>query len=336
MKKLFFWAQGMAFAAQTASERSLHCSPSVTGCKLFLISHEMQRGRKQCYIQTWGQHLGDQRQQSCWELCQSMETNPLPFFHRANQFGTPFDSQDLDLHLLQTTAWWMVQFLAAPRCYLSFVRSGLLIKQRGPCFLHVLPIKQVSWVALGPHLSVRSDKIPTPGNWRFFFPCVFPASNILFCHLMPSRGYLTTKPWPRNRSLTSWKETSKQPDIYKEVLPIFFQIVSALCYPPRAEGWRETSLQITSQNWKLHLHLKWGIIPFTGIKTKAHDWQKLFLAFPTHLFPPELHLQNPRSFFYRGGSLFVLYVEQPWKIKLSSGCLQGLFLLIILDVGAAV
>lgn len=166
------------------------------------------------------------------------EDKPSSIFQSANQFGTPSDSQDLDLHLLQTTAWWTVQFLAAPRCYLSFVRSGLLMKQWGTWFLHVLPIKQVSWVASGPHLSVRSDKIPTPGNWRFFFSCVFPASNILFYHLMSSRGYLTTKPWPRNRSLTSWIETSKQPDIYKEVLPIFLQIVSprATLRGQRGEG----------------------------------------------------------------------------------------------------
>lgn len=92
------------------------------------------------------------------------EDEPSSIFKRANQFGTPSDSQDIDLHLLQTTARRIVQYLAAPHGYLSFVRSGLLIKQWGPCSLHILPIKQVSWAASGAHLSVRSDEIPALGN----------------------------------------------------------------------------------------------------------------------------------------------------------------------------
>jgi len=98
-----------------------------------------------------------------------------------------------------------------------------------------------------------------------FFSCVFSTSNILFCHLMLSRGYVTTKLWPRNQPLlspTSWKKASKSTGVRKEApLPNW----NPPCYSLWAEElhwWRKVDVpadQLSEMKPSSVFTLKWRI-----------------------------------------------------------------------------
>lgn len=134
----------------------------------------------------------------------------------------------------------------------------------------------------------------------FFFSCVFPTSNILFCHLMSSRGYLTTKLWPRDEPLLSPTSSKKRHQSRQAFVEKFtFKIAiphGILCgqrsstgegrCPYRSALRTQTSICIYSST-KLRLTLL-----FICIKTKAQDCQNLFLALYIHQFLPEMLLQT--------------------------------------------